>query len=225
MNRKQRRVIWGAIALLFLALLIPPWESASLIHVFRGYALLFSTEDQYGAPVFLIERRSGLHVSVSLLLVEALFISLAAAGAVAALKKNMPEDGEAIGPQRESEPEQRRSEPHQESPDKSVSATPTVPNERKLNLNAPNARGIADPPSRLRRIPPRPVRVFKWVPTGLGALGLAVALLGSFLAEGGTVNHDLGRFLEIGGCLLALPLIASLLVAGWRLFVRHLIED
>jgi hypothetical protein len=87
-NRKQRRVIWAAIALLSLALLIPLWQQANG-GAFRGYALLFSAESSYGSErAFLIERRSGLRICVSVLLTEALFISLAAAGAVAALKQS-----------------------------------------------------------------------------------------------------------------------------------------
>lgn len=88
MNRNQRRVIWGAIAVLLLALLIPPWEHPG--RGFWGYAPLFSTAVDYGAgsPVWwgsLIEHLGGLRVSLGLLLVEALFISLAAVGAVIAL--------------------------------------------------------------------------------------------------------------------------------------------
>lgn len=178
MNRKQRRVIWAAIALLFLVLLIPPWQQASG-GIFRGYAFLFSAESNYGTErAFLIERRPGLRICVSVLLVEALFISLATAGAVAALSKN---GADAIGPQ------QRQNEP-------------------------PNGRPRENTEARNRR---------KWVPTVLGALGLIAALLGSLLDGGG--GQGWAQYLEIGGCLLALPLITLAFAAGWRLFVKYLI--
>ncbi len=94
LNRKQRRVIWGAIALLFLALLIPPWQRGanSPSSYFAGYAFLFSTESHYEEPAFFVERERDLSICVSVLLVEALFITLAAIGAVVALRESTADE-------------------------------------------------------------------------------------------------------------------------------------
>ena len=93
-------MIWGAIALLSVILLVPPWaqiEASGSAGKFAGYAFLLSARARdeaepcvwrippAGGPAFLRRDYVQQRISVSVLLVEALFIALAAGGAVVAL--------------------------------------------------------------------------------------------------------------------------------------------